>query len=33
VIETHSAPLAWSSEKYYASPAYLSLTYKVALDS
>jgi flagellar biogenesis protein FliO len=27
----HSAPLTWSSEKHYPTPAYLSAPFKVAL--
>src|SRR3972149_7500213 len=30
-VGSHSAPLTWSSEKHYPTPAYLSATFKVAL--
>jgi len=33
VVGSHSAPLTWSSEKYYPTPAYLSATFKVALQT
>src|SRR5215207_7249525 len=33
VIGSHRAPLTWSSEKHYPTPAYLSTTFKVALVS
>jgi len=33
VVASHSAPLTWSFEKYYPTPAYLSATLKVALQT
>jgi hypothetical protein len=33
VIGSHCAPLTWSSEKHYPTPAYLSAIFKVALQS
>jgi len=33
LVGSHRAPLTWSSEKYDPTPAYLSATFKVALQT